>query len=199
MYRRWGKRAIDILGAGLTLVVLSPVLLVSALVVATRLGRPVLFKQKRAGLGSQAFNVLKFRSMTDARDPDGTLRPDSERLTPLGVFLRESSIDELPSLLNVLKGEMSLIGPRPFIYDYVDLYTPEQARRHDVRPGITGWAQVNGRNALSWEEKFRLDVWYVDNVSLWLDIKIVFLTLKKLIQRDGISAPGSATMERFRG
>jgi len=199
MYRRWGKRAIDILGAGLTLVVLSPVLLVSALVVATRLGRPVLFKQKRAGLGSRAFNVLKFRSMTDARDPDGTLRPDSERLTPLGVFLRESSIDELPSLLNVLKGEMSLIGPRPFIYDYVDLYTPEQARRHDVRPGITGWAQVNGRNALSWEEKFRLDVWYVDNVSLWLDIKIVFLTLKKLIIRDGISAPGSATMERFRG
>ena len=199
MYRRWGKRAIDILGAGLTLVVLSPVLLVSALVVATRLGRPVLFKQKRAGLGSRAFNVLKFRSMTDARDPDGTLRPDSERLTPLGVFLRESSIDELPSLLNVLKGEMSLIGPRPFIYDYVDLYTPEQARRHDVRPGITGWAQVNGRNALSWEEKFRLDVWYVDNISLWLDIKIVFLTLKKLIIRDGISAPGSATMERFRG
>jgi sugar transferase EpsL len=199
MYRRWGKRAIDILGAGLTLVVLSPVLLVSALVVATRLGRPVLFKQKRAGYGSRAFNVLKFRSMTNARDPDGTLRPDSERLTPLGVFLRESSIDELPSLLNVLKGEMSLIGPRPFIYDYVDLYTPEQARRHDVRPGITGWAQVNGRNALSWEEKFRLDVWYVDNVSLWLDIKIVFLTLKKLIQRDGISAPGSATMERFRG
>lgn len=199
MYRRWGKRAIDILGAGLTLVVLSPVLLVSALVVATRLGRPVLFKQKRAGLGSRAFNVLKFRSMTDARDPDGTLRPDSERLTPLGVFLRESSIDELPSLLNVLKGEMSLIGPRPFIYDYVDLYTTEQARRHDVRPGITGWAQVNGRNALSWEEKFRLDVWYVDNVSLWLDIKIVFLTLKKLIIREGISAPGSATMERFRG
>ena len=199
MYRRWGKRTIDILGAGLTLVVLSPVLLVSALVVATRLGRPVLFKQKRAGYGSRPFNVLKFRSMTDARDPDGTLRPDSERLTPLGVFLRESSIDELPSLLNVLKGEMSLIGPRPFIYDYVDLYTPEQARRHDVRPGITGWAQVNGRNALSWEEKFRLDVWYVDNVSLWLDIKIVFLTLKKLIHRDGISAPGSATMERFRG
>ena len=137
--------------------------------------------------------------MTDARDPDGALRPDSERLTPLGVFLRESSIDELPSLLNVLKGEMSLIGPRPFIYDYVELYTPEQARRHDVRPGITGWAQVNGRNALSWEEKFRLDVWYVDNVSLWLDIKIVFLTLKKLIHRDGISAPGSVTMERFRG
>ncbi len=199
MYRRWGKRAIDILGAGLAVVLLSPVLLVSALVVAVRLGRPVLFKQKRAGYGSRPFNVLKFRSMTDARDPDGALRPDSERLTPLGVFLRESSIDELPSLLNVLKGEMSLIGPRPFIYDYVELYTPEQARRHDVRPGITGWAQVNGRNALSWEEKFRLDVWYVDNVSLWLDIKIVFLTLKKLIRRDGISAPGSATMERFRG
>lgn len=199
MYRRWGKRAIDILGAGLAVVLLSPVLLVSALIVAVRLGRPVLFKQKRAGYGSRPFNVLKFRSMTDARDPDGALRPDSERLTPLGVFLRESSIDELPSLLNVLKGEMSLIGPRPFIYDYVELYTPEQARRHDVRPGITGWAQVNGRNALSWEEKFRLDVWYVDNVSLWLDIKIVFLTLKKLIHRDGISAPGSATMERFRG
>jgi sugar transferase EpsL len=199
MYRRWGKRAIDIAGASAALLVLSPVLLVGALVVALRLGRPVLFKQKRAGLGSRAFNVLKFRSMTDAKGPDGTLRPDSERLTPLGVFLRESSIDELPSLLNVLKGEMSLIGPRPFIYDYVDLYTPEQARRHDVRPGITGWAQVNGRNALSWEEKFRLDVWYVDNVSLWLDIKIVFLTLKKLIIRDGISAPGSATMERFRG
>ena len=199
MYRRWGKRAIDILGAGLAVVLLSPVLLVSALIVAVRLGRPVLFKQKRAGYGSRPFNVLKFRSMTDARDPDGALRPESERLTPLGVFLRESSIDELPSLLNVLKGEMSLIGPRPFIYDYVELYTPEQARRHDVRPGITGWAQVNGRNALSWEEKFRLDVWYVDNVSLWLDIKIVFLTLKKLIHRDGISAPGSATMERFRG
>ena len=199
MYRRWGKRAIDILGAGLAVVLLSPVLLVSALIVAVRLGRPVLFKQKRAGYGSRPFNVLKFRSMTDARDPDGALRPDSERLTPLGVFLRESSIDELPSLLNVLKGEMSLIGPRPFIYDYVELYTPEQARRHDVRPGITGWAQVNGRNALSWEEKFRPDVWYVDNVSLWLDIKIVFLTLKKLIHRDGISAPGSVTMERFRG
>ncbi|WP_370236713.1 sugar transferase, partial [Brevundimonas sp.] len=136
MYRRWGKRAIDILGAGLAVVLLSPVLLVSALVVAVRLGRPVLFKQKRAGYGSRPFNVLKFRSMTDARDPDGALRPDSERLTPLGVFLRESSIDELPSLLNVLKGEMSLIGPRPFIYDYVELYTPEQARRHDVRPGI---------------------------------------------------------------
>lgn len=199
MYNRFGKRAIDMILTIVALVALSPVLLVTAVLVAVNLGRPVLFSQKRAGRRSHPFRVLKFRSMTDAVGPEGELRPDSERLTPFGIFLREASLDELPGLWNVLKGEMSLIGPRPFIYDYVDVYTPQQARRHEVRPGITGWAQVNGRNALTWEEKFEHDVWYVDNLSLWLDLKILVMTVCKLIQRDGISAPGSVTMERFRG
>jgi len=170
-----------------------------ALAVRLRLGVPVLFRQRRPGLHGQPFTLLKFRTMTGARDAAGNLLPDAERLTPLGRFLRATSLDELPELLNVLKGEMSLVGPRPLLLEYLTRYTPEQARRHDVRPGITGWAQVNGRNALSWEHKFALDVWYVDHVSLGLDLKILVLTALRVLARQGISQPGHATMEEFLG
>ena len=164
-----------------------------------KLGTPVLFRQQRPGLGGRPFWLLKFRTMTEARDAAGNLLPDAQRLTGFGRFLRATSLDELPELLNVLKGDMSLVGPRPLLMQYLDRYTPEQARRHEVRPGITGWAQVNGRNAITWEEKFKLDVWYVDNWSLWLDIKIIFMTVWKIFKREGISQPGQATMEEFRG
>ncbi|MBK6367969.1 MAG: sugar transferase [Polaromonas sp.] len=164
-----------------------------------KLGHPVFFSQVRPGLRGQAFKMVKFRTMTDARGADGMLLPDADRLTPFGRFLRASSLDELPELWNVVRGEMSLVGPRPLLMDYLPLYNSEQARRHDVQPGITGWAQVNGRNALSWDEKFKLDVWYVDNHSIWLDIKILWLTIRKVVARDGISAAGEATMSKFTG
>jgi len=172
---------------------------VTGIMVALALGRPVLFRQMRAGLYGKPFRVLKFRSMTDARDEHGKLLPNELRLTRLGRFLRASSMDELPELLNVLKGDMSLVGPRPLHVQYLDLYTSEQARRHDVRPGITGWAQVNGRNAISWEEKFILDVWYVDHHSLWLDMRILWMTMATVVRREGISQAGHATAEPFYG
>ncbi len=185
--------------AGLGLALLSPVLLGVAAVVRLSLGSPVLFRQVRPGLRGEPFEMLKFRTMRDAHDAHGRLLPDAERLTAVGRFLRATSLDELPELLNVVRGEMSLVGPRPLLMEYLPLYTPEQARRHEVRPGITGWAQVNGRNALSWDEKFRLDVWYVDNQSLWLDLRILLRTVKKVFVREGISQEGHATMEKFRG
>ena len=174
-------------------------LLLLALLVRRKLGSPVLFRQVRPGLHGQPFEMVKFRTMTDARGADGALLPDAVRLTPFGRFLRASSLDELPELWNVLKGEMSLVGPRPLLMEYVPLYSAEQYRRHEVRPGVTGWAQVNGRNAISWEEKFKLDVWYVEHQSLALDIKILWLTVKKVLLRDGISAAGEATMAKFTG
>lgn len=193
------KRLMDIVVSALALVLLSPVLLVVALAVAARLGRPVLFSQARPGLRGQPFTMYKFRTMLNAVGPDGQPLPDAARLTGLGRFLRAASLDELPELWNVLKGEMSLVGPRPLLMAYLPLYTPEQARRHDVRPGITGWAQVNGRNALTWEEKFRLDVWYVDHQSLALDMKILLMTVLKVFRREGISSDGHATMPPFTG
>ena len=196
---RFLKRLIDVLTSTLLLILLSPLLLVLALLVRVKLGRPVFFSQERPGLHGKLFKLYKFRSMREAFDETGKPLPDEERLTPFGRFLRSSSLDELPELFNVLKGEMSLVGPRPLLVAYLARYTPEQARRHNVLPGITGWAQVNGRNALTWEEKFKLDVWYVDHQSLWLDIKILFLTLWKALKREGISAPGSATAPEFMG
>ncbi|WP_029935143.1 sugar transferase [Thiomicrospira pelophila] len=193
------KRVFDVSLILLSLPVLLPVLVVVGLLVRVKLGSPVLFKQVRPGLAAKPFTLMKFRSMTDARDAQGILLPDAVRLTKFGRFLRSTSLDELPGLWSVLKGDMSLVGPRPLLMDYLPLYSAEQARRHETKPGITGWAQVNGRNAISWEQKFEYDVWYVDNQSLWLDIKIIFLTLKKVFVRDGISAQGEATMPAFRG
>jgi lipopolysaccharide/colanic/teichoic acid biosynthesis glycosyltransferase len=193
------KRLFDIAVAFFALLALTVPLLVLALLIRRKLGNPVLFKQVRPGLRGQPFTMVKFRTMTDERSPDGALLPDAQRLTPFGRFLRASSLDELPELWNVLKGDMSLVGPRPLLMEYLPLYTLEQARRHDVCPGITGWAQVNGRNAISWEDKFALDVWYVNNQNLWLDIKILWMTVKKVLVRDGISAAGEATMPHFKG
>ena len=193
------KRLMDILGAMAGLLLLAPVIVLLSLLVRIKLGSPVLFRQTRPGRAGQAFQMAKFRTMTDARDANGELLPDAERLTGFGQFLRSSSLDELPELWNVLKGDMSLVGPRPLLMEYLPLYTERQARRHEVRPGITGWAQVNGRNALSWEEKFELDVWYMENRTLWLDIKILFLTVWKVVKRDDISQDGEATMSRFEG
>jgi len=198
-YFSFGKRLLDLVLTVPVLVILSPVLVVLALMVRLKLGSPILFRQIRPGLNEKPFNMLKFRTMTDARGADGVLLPDSVRLTRFGRFLRATSLDELPELFNVLKGDMSLVGPRPLLMQYLARYTPEQARRHEVRPGITGWAQVNGRNAITWEEKFKLDVWYVDNWSLWLDIKIIAMTIWKILKREGISQPGQATMEEFKG
>jgi lipopolysaccharide/colanic/teichoic acid biosynthesis glycosyltransferase len=183
----------------LALLLLALPLLALAWLIRRKLGSPVLFRQMRPGMCGRPFIMIKFRTMTDERGPGGFLLADSQRLTPLGRFLRASSLDELPELWNVLKGEMSLVGPRPLLMEYLPLYTPEQARRHKVRPGITGWAQVNGRNAISWDEKFALDVWYVDHRSLWLDVKILWRTVRKVIVRDGISAAGDATMPKFSG
>lgn len=193
------KRFVDILGAvfGLILFVLPLVILIWQ--VRRKLSSPVFFHQVRPGVHGENFKMVKFRTMTNKSGPDGQLLPDAERLTPFGQFLRASSLDELPELWNVLKGDMSLVGPRPLLMEYLPLYTPEQARRHEVRPGITGWAQVNGRNAISWEEKFALDVWYVDNRTFWLDIKILWLTVRKVLVRDGINASGEATMPKFQG
>ncbi|MEX1663909.1 sugar transferase [Zhongshania arctica] len=193
------KRCIDVLIALLGIVSLAPLLILLALIVRLKLGTPILFTQVRPGLNGKLFNMLKFRSMTSAKDTDGNLLPDDQRLTPFGVALRSASLDELLSLWSVLKGDMSLVGPRPLLTEYLPLYSVEQARRHEVRPGITGWAQVNGRNAISWEGKFVLDVWYVDNQSLSLDAKILFLTLRKVFVREGISAVGEATMTKFTG
>lgn len=193
------KRLLDILGASFGFLVLSPLILVLVWVIKNRLGSPVLFHQVRPGLLGRPFRMVKFRTMRDAVDLDGKPLPDAERMTPFGQFLRSTSLDELPELWNVLKGDMSLVGPRPLLMEYLPLYTPEQARRHEVRPGITGWAQVNGRNAISWEKKFELDVWYVDHRSLWLDLKILYWTLRKVFFREGISAEGEATMTKFKG
>ena len=193
------KRLMDILSAGAGLVLLSPFLLVVAIVVRVKLGSPVFFRQQRPGLFGKPFMLVKFRTMTGERDEKGNLLPDEVRLTRFGRFLRSTSIDELPELWNVFVGDMSLVGPRPLLMQYLDRYTPEQARRHEVKPGITGWAQVNGRNALTWEEKFKLDVWYVDHFSVLLDIRILFSTFLKVLRREGISGAGKATMEEFLG
>jgi lipopolysaccharide/colanic/teichoic acid biosynthesis glycosyltransferase len=193
------KRLFDILGACLGLTLFSPMLIVVAWQIRRKLGSPVLFQQVRPGCHGQPFKIVKFRTMRDAIDAGGNPLPDAERMTPFGNFLRSASLDELPELWNVLKGEMSLVGPRPLLMEYLPLYTPEQARRHEVRPGVTGWAQINGRNALSWEDKFKLDVWYVDNQSLLLDLKILLLTVKKVFVREGISGVGEVTMSKFAG
>ena len=193
------KRLFDIVVSAGALLVLALPLLVVVWMVRRKLGSPVFFTQVRPGMHGKPFKMVKFRSMTSERGPDGELLPDAVRLTPFGRFLRSTSLDELPELWNVLKGDMSLVGPRPLLMEYLPLYSPEQARRHEVRPGITGWAQVNGRNAISWEDKFKLDVWYVDHRSLWLDIKILWLTVKKVLVREGISAAGEATMGKFTG
>ena len=193
------KRLFDFVAALLALMLFALPLLVLAWLIRRKLGSPVLFQQVRPGLYGKPFKMVKFRTMTDERGPDGALLPDAQRLTPFGRFLRASSLDELPELWNVLCGEMSLVGPRPLLMEYLPLYSPEQTRRHEVRPGITGWAQVNGRNAISWSEKFALDNWYVDHRSLWLDIQILWRTVRKVVVRDGISAPGEATMPKFEG
>lgn len=191
------KRVFDIAGTTIGLLLLSPVLIIVSLMIWQQMGFPVFFRQTRPGFHGKPFEMIKFRTMRDAVDANGNPLPDAERLTGLGRFLRSSSLDELPELWNVLKGDMSLVGPRPLLMEYLPLYSPEQARRHEVRPGLTGWAQVNGRNAISWDEKFALDVWYVDNHSLWLDLKIIWLTIRKVAKREGISAAGEATMPKF--
>ena len=195
----FSKRFFDLLLTSLGLMIISPVLLALALLVRVKLGPPVLFKQQRPGYRSKPFWIYKFRSMTNQRDESGRLLPDEARLSRLGRFLRTSSLDELPELLNVLRGEMSLVGPRPLLMQYLDRYTSEQARRHNVLPGMTGWAQINGRNALTWEDKFRLDAWYVDHWSFLLDIRILLRTLGKWVRSEGISQPGHATAEEFMG
>lgn len=193
------KRCFDILVALLMLMPALPVMVLVAILARIYLGSPVLFGQVRPGQGGRLFKLYKFRSMTDARDASGNLLPDEARLTPFGQFLRSSSLDELPQLLNALKGDISLVGPRPLLVEYLPLYTREQARRHEVKPGITGWAQVNGRNAISWEQKFKLDVWYVDHASLWLDLRVLALTVKRVLVKQDINAAGCGTMPRFTG
>jgi len=193
------KRLFDITAATAALVALAPVYAITAHKVKKNLGSPVLFRQTRPGLNGKPFEMIKFRTMRDAVDSSGNPLPDSERLTPFGQMLRSSSLDELPELVNVIKGDMSLVGPRPLLMEYLPLYNAEQARRHEVKPGITGWAQVNGRNAISWDEKFALDTWYVDNQSLWLDIKILLRTVRKVIKAEDISAKNHVTVENFRG
>jgi lipopolysaccharide/colanic/teichoic acid biosynthesis glycosyltransferase len=193
------KRLFDLTSTILGLLLIWPLVLLLTLLVRSKLGAPIFFRQQRPGRFGKPFIMYKFRTMTDTCDTAGTLLPDGERLTPFGRFLRSSSLDELPELINVLKGEMSLVGPRPLLMEYLPLYSIEQSRRHEAQPGITGWAQVNGRNAISWEEKFKLDVWYVDNRSLLLDIKILRMTIEKVFKREGISQDGQATMEVFKG
>jgi sugar transferase EpsL len=199
LYRAFGKRFLDLFLTVPALILLSPLYGILALLIRLRMRSPVLFRQMRPGLQARPFALLKFRTMNDERDEEGNLLPDGKRLTGLGRLLRSTSLDELPELFNVVKGEMSLVGPRPLLMQYLERYTPEQARRHEVRPGITGWAQVNGRNAISWEEKFKLDVWYVDNVSFWLDLRIIAMTIWKILKREGITQPGHATAEEFMG
>ncbi|MCK4527530.1 sugar transferase [candidate division WOR-3 bacterium] len=197
-YTNWVKRLFDLSIAVPLLIILSPVLVLIGFLVRIRIGSPVLFRQVRPGLHGKPFVIYKFRTMTDERDEEGHLLLDGERLTSLGWFLRKTSMDELPELFNVIKGEMSIVGPRPLLMQYLDRYTPEQARRHEVKPGITGWAQVNGRNAITWEQKFEHDIWYVDHLSFWLDMKIIALTVWKIIKREGINQPGQATAEEFK-
>ena len=200
MYKYFFKRLIDFIIVFCVLVVIWPILLIITLWLHfANKGAGAFFAQERPGKGGKVFKVIKFKTMTDERDADGNLLPDADRLTNVGRFVRSTSIDELPQLINVLKGDMALIGPRPLLVQYLPLYSKEQARRHDVRPGITGWAQVNGRNAISWTKKFELDVWYVDHCSFWLDVKIIFMTIRCVFAREGISAEGSATMEAFTG
>jgi sugar transferase EpsL len=194
-----GSRVVDILAAVSGLWVLSPIFILLGILVRVSMGSPVIFRQQRAGWKGKLFIMYKFRTMSDCRSPDEKLTQDAERLTDLGRWMRKWSLDELPELLNVLKGDMALVGPRPLLPQYLDRYTPEQARRHEAIPGITGWAQVNGRNAITWEEKFKLDVWYVDNQSIWLDLKILAMTVWKSLKREGISQAGEATMNEFRG
>lgn len=198
-YKKFGKQFLDLsiclFGGSLLL----PLILIIAILVLLKLGAPIFFRQQRPGLNGKPFMLLKFRTMTDEQDEDGNLLPDSERLTKFGVFLRSTSLDELPALINVLNGDMSLVGPRPLLMQYLNRYTPEQTRRHEVRPGITGWAQVNGRNSISWEEKFEKDIWYVNNLSFILDLKIIFLTVIHVFQRDGINEEGQATVQEFMG
>ncbi len=198
-YETYIKRLLDIVLSGLALIVLSPVLLVTAILVRTKLGSPVIFHQDRPGKDEKIFRLYKFRSMTDERDENGNLLPDEIRLTKFGKLLRSTSLDELPELWNILRGDMSIVGPRPLLVKYLPLYNEEQKHRHDVRPGLTGWAQANGRNALSWEEKFRLDVWYVEHMSFWVDVKTIYLTVKNVLRREGISSGTAATMEEFKG
>ncbi|OES44944.1 sugar transferase [Domibacillus iocasae] len=193
------KRLFDFICACVGILILSPLILITAVLIRLKLGSPIVFKQLRPGLHGKPFFVYKFRTMTDERDEFGELLPDHIRLTPFGKLLRKLSLDELPQLFNVLKGDISLVGPRPLLMEYLELYTPEQARRHEVRPGITGWAQVNGRNAISWEEKFKLDVWYVENQSFWLDLKILFMTVMKVFKSEGVSQQGHVTMTKFTG
>lgn len=198
-YEKYIKRLLDIVLSSLALLVLSPVLLATAILVRTKLGSPVIFKQSRPGKNEKIFNLYKFRSMADQRDGNGNLLPDEVRLTKFGKMLRSTSLDELPELLNILKGDMSIIGPRPLLVKYLPLYNEEQKHRHDVRPGLTGWAQAHGRNAVSWEEKFRLDGWYVQNLSFAVDVRTVFLTVKNVLRREGISSETAVTMEEFTG
>ena len=193
------KRLFDIVFSGLALIALSLVILFLYLIIYKKLGCPVLFRQMRPGLHNNIFEMIKFRSMLDSADENGDILPDHKRLTPFGEKLRSTSLDELPGLWNVLKGDMSLVGPRPLLVEYLPLYSDEQARRHDVKPGITGWAQINGRNAISWQQKFEYDIWYVDNQSFWLDLKIIFLTVKKVFARSDINASGEVTMTKFTG
>ena len=193
------KRTVDLILGITAAILLSPILLITAILVSRKLGSPIFFTQVRPGKDGKPFKMVKFRTMRDAIDAQGNPLPDAERLTPFGRRLRSTSIDELPELWNVIKGEMSLVGPRPLLMEYLPLYSPEQATRHDLKPGMTGWAQINGRNAISWEDKFKLDTWYVQHQSLWLDIKIMALTVKKVLVRDGISAEGEATMTKFMG
>ena len=193
------KRLCDFFAALIGLLILAPVLAVIACAIYIRMGSPIMFKQPRPGKNGEIFTFYKFRTMTDERDSTGILLPDDKRLTAIGQFIRKTSLDEFPQLWNVLKGDMSLVGPRPLLVAYLDRYTPQQARRHEVKLGITGWAQINGRNTISWEEKFKLDVWYVDNWSLWLDLKILFNTFIKVIKKEGISHPNYATMTEFKG
>lgn len=193
------KRFVDLIAALLLLILLSPLLVAIAILIANKLGSPVIFKQLRPGLHGQPFYLYKFRTMTDCKDEDGNLLSDDIRLTSFGKWVRKYSLDELPQLFNVIKGDLSFVGPRPLLMEYLPLYSPEQARRHDARPGITGWAQVNGRNAISWEEKFALDIWYVDNHTLWLDFKILLLTIIKAIRSEGINQEGYSTMPKFKG
>lgn len=199
MYNRYIKRSLDIILSLIAILVLSPILLLVALLVRIKLGSPILFKQKRPGLNEKIFIMYKFRTMTDERDDNGLLLPDSVRLTRIGKFLRSTSLDELPELFNILKGDMSFVGPRPLLVEYLPLYNEDQKRRHEVRPGLSGWAQVNGRNSISWEEKFKFDVEYVEKVSFLFDIIILLLTIKKVFLREGINSDTTATMEPFRG
>lgn len=198
-YSKWGKRFLDLTIILPALILLFPLLACITMRIRDRMGNPFLFKQKRPGHNGKLFLLYKFRTMTDDKDENNILLPDAKRLNRLGLFLRSTSLDELPELWNVIKGDMSIVGPRPLLEQYLDRYSPEQARRHEVKPGITGWAQINGRNAISWDEKFKLDVWYVDHRSFWLDIKIIFLTIITVFKREGVNEPGEATMTEFMG